>query len=462
MRLRLIFSFVLVVVLSITGVVLIALVSTQREVRSFMTGGMNRLEAIQSNLEQYYQTHGSWEGAGLLLQSSIPMMPGKGPGLGNGQGMMNSLLVLADSNGTRLADSTGQPTSGQLSSAEKEGALVLRSGLRTVGYLYYKGGMGFTSGDESFLVTRLTVAALIAGVVAGSLALILALFLAYRLVRPVQELTHAAHEMAQGDLSQRVTARGKDELAELGHAFNFMANSLQTAQTSRRAMTADIAHELRTPLAVQRANIEAMLDGVYPLTTDNLAPVLEQNHLLTRLVEDLRTLALVDDGQLKLEMTPTEIGPLSERLITRFRPQAEAHGVKLILNPSAVPIAPIHLDPMRIEQILSNLISNALRYTPSGGQIEITLVRNPGGVTIQTHDSGPGIPEEALGQVFERFYRADKSRSRSEGGSGLGLAIARQLAEAHGGTLTAANHPQGGAVFTLSLPSRLPGKDDQK
>jgi two-component system sensor histidine kinase BaeS len=286
------------------------------------------------------------------------------------------------------------------------------------------------------------------------------------LMRPVRELTLAARRLGERDLSQRVRVSGKDELAELALTFNRMADSLQQAQENRRALTADIAHELRTPLAVQRANLEALQDGVYPLTPENLAPVLEQNLLLTRLVDDLRTLALADAGQLTLERTPTDLVALVERMVERFQPQAAPRSIALRLDaPSATsteyPL--LTVDPQRVEQILSNLLSNALRYTPDGGQIAIGFVLTGGlsgvrtsgssksSVQISVRDSGPGIPPEALPHVFERFYRVDRSRSRAEGGSGLGLAIARQLAEAHGGTLTAANHPQGGAVFTLSL-----------
>ena len=451
MRLRLTLSFALVVALSIAGVVLIALSGTQREVRSFMSaGGMARLETIQDNLEVYYKTNGTWEGAEALLGISHGMGQGQG-----GQGMlMNGLLVLADADGTRLANSSNQPVSGTLTEEELDRSLALKSGLSTVGYLYFEGGMLYSSGDESYLVTRLANAALVAGLIAGTLALLLSLFLGYRLLRPVQELTRASHGMAQGDLSQRVRVEGSDEMAELARTFNSMADSLQSAQTSRRAMTADIAHELRTPLAVQRANLEALLDGVYPLSPENLAPVLEQNHLLTRLVDDLRTLALVDSGQLKLETVFSDLSTLAEHMILRFVPQAEKNNVRLIFTQPPKPLPAVEVDPQRIEQILSNLISNALRFTPAGGQIEVTLSSQPRQVSLQIHDSGTGIPEDSIGMVFERFYRADKSRSRAEGGSGLGLAIARQLAEAHGGTLTAANHPQGGAVFTLTLPVR--------
>ena len=167
--------------------------------------------------------------------------------------------------------------------------------------------------------------------------------------------------------------RGSDEIASLGKTFNHMAESLERAETSRRAMTADIAHELRNPLAVQRANLEAMQDGIYPLTVENLEQVLEQNRLLTRLVEDLRTLALVDAGQLTLERTPTDFPALVQRMVDRLTPTASAHQVKLSLELPAAPIAPISLDPLRVEQILGNLLSNALHHTPEGGQISLKL-----------------------------------------------------------------------------------------
>jgi signal transduction histidine kinase len=205
-------------------------------------------------------------------------------------------------------------------------------------------------------------------------------------------------------------------------------------------------------LAVQRANLEALQDGVYPLTTENLAPVIEQNHLLTALVEDLRTLALADAGQIELVRTPTDLSALVGRVVERFQPQALNQQVKLIITPPVIPLPEVLLDPTRLEQILNNLLSNALRYTPAFGQVEIAIASTPKTALVRVHDSGPGIPSEALPYIFERFYRVDKSRNRAEGGSGLGLAIARQLARAHGGDLTVANHPSGGAVFTLILP----------
>ena len=257
--------------------------------------------------------------------------------------------------------------------------------------------------------------------------------------------------MAEGDLSVRVDKKGTAELLTLGNVFNHMALSLEEAEQNRRAMTADIAHELRTPLAVQRANLEAMQDGVYELNPENLSKILDQNRLLTRLVADLRTLSLADAGELKLEKSKTDLSSLVKRVAERFEMQAGQKGIGIEI--SVPPTGKIfNLDAQRVEQIIHNLLQNALRYTPAGSKVSVSLEYQGTAALIRVHDSGSGVPQESLPYIFERFYRADRSRSREEGGTGLGLPIARRLAEAHGGTLQAENDPQGGAVFTLTLP----------
>jgi two-component system sensor histidine kinase BaeS len=448
MRLRLFLSFLLVIVVAVVGVAWIVQLGTVREVRAFMFGGgMGIITEMQASLEDYYAANGSWDGVEVLLSTS------RSHGMGQGQGgMMNQRLRVADAQGVVVADSAGTTVGTSLTTSERDAATVLKVNGETVGYLVAQGGLGFTQGDETFLLTRLNQAALIAGLAAGSLALVLAVLLAMQLLRPVRALTLASRRLAQGDLSQRVVVRGKDELAELGHTFNFMAGSLQQAEESRRAMTADIAHELRTPLAVQRANLEALQDGVYPLAAENLQPVLEQNRLLTRLVDDLRTLAMADAGQLTLVLAPIDLRVLLEGVVERFRPQATGQGVRLEVEPTHTHLPLLNLDAIRVEQILTNVLSNGLRYTPTGGTIWVGMQGMGPEVAVTVRDSGPGVPEESLPFVFERFYRVDKARARAEGGSGLGLAIARQLARAHGGELTAENAPQGGAVFTLRLP----------
>lgn len=453
MRSKLILSFGLVVLVTIAIVVLVARLGTTQAVRGFMyRGGMTGSEDLVTTLEEYYTANNSWQGVESLFGGSGMHGMGRGQGAaGGGQGMMNQRFRLADANGNLIYDSNLRSATGSLSSTEQDSAVELKDGRQTIGYFLAEGGINFTRQQETNLVNRLTQAALTAALIGGGLALVLALFLAYRLLAPIQQLTRAAGKLSQGDLSQRVPVQGKDELARLGQTFNSMAEGLQRLGEARRAMTADIAHELRNPLAVQRANLEALQDGVYPLTPEQLQPVLEQNLLLTRLVDDLRALAMAEAGQLTLERIPSDLGQLAARMVERFSAQAEAAGVRLSLE--ATPNLPkIEIDPGRVEQIITNVLSNALRYTPQGGRIDLQVSRQGGALQLTVHDSGSGIPTEALPYIFERFYRADRARSRAEGGSGLGLAIARQFAEAHGGTLTAANHPQGGAIFTLSLP----------
>jgi signal transduction histidine kinase len=469
MRIRLVLSFILIVLVSVGSVVLILRQNTASEVRAFMfRGGMTGSEGLVGSLEDYYQTNQTWRGVEILFtaqgmgQGMGHRGQGMGPGMesNQGAGMMNQRLRLTDEQGNILIDTATETTNGRLSNNELNRAVPLVVNGHTVGYLLPEGGLGFTRTDETALINRINRAAITAGLIAVVVSLLLASLLAYRLMRPVRELTKAANQLAQADFTQQVPVHGNDELADLGRAFNQMAASLEEAELSRRAMTADIAHELRNPLSVQRATLEALQDGIYPLTTENLKSVLEQNYLLNRLVEDLRTLALADSGQLSLECTPTDLTALVKRLVERYKPQADSRGITLMLSiPDHCPLT--SLDPGRVGQIIGNLLSNALRYTPDSGRIDIEVNCPYEGSTnsnqmdliqLSVHDNGPGIPPEALPHIFDRFFRADRARSRDEGGSGLGLAIARQLAQAHGGNLEAQNHPQGGACFILTLP----------
>lgn len=455
MRLRLILSFTLVVMVSVTSVVIIARLGAMREVGRFMfRGGMLEVETLVADLEDYYRSRDSWQGVESLF-SLMGQGQGHG-GQGMGFGMMNQRLRLADEYGNLIVDTAGLASPSNLTSEEQVQAIPLLIDRRTVGYLLPEGGVPFNRSDERLLVNRINNAALLAGLIGGGLSLVLAFLLTYRLLKPVQELTQASRRLASGDLSQRVPIRGGDELADLGKTFNQMAGALQQAEQNRRSLTADIAHELRNPLAVQRAQLEAILDGVYPLASENLVSILEQNHLLSRLVDDLRTLALADSGQLDLHKQLADLAELVQRVIDRFKPQSEANQIALIFEKLTGPLPVLFVDPGRIEQILSNLLSNALRFTPRGGQICLSMSSSANQVELQVRDSGPGIPSEALPRLFDRFYRVDSSRSRQAGGSGLGLSIARQLAEAHGGTLSAANDPTGGAVFTLTLKTNNP------
>jgi len=456
MRWRLFVSFILVALVSILSLLILVRQGAIQEVRTYMfRGGVVGLEGIVSELEDHYQKNRTWSGGDQIIsgtgQGNRRGNQGNMPGLG---GMMGQSLLLTDEQGNIVADSRNPNAYGRIDQSELKQGIPLQVNGATVGHLVHEGGMVFTSGDETELLSRLTRSAYIAAGIAIIFALLLALLLSIRLLKPVRELTQAAEDLSDGDLAKRVSIQGDDELAMLGRTFNQMAASLENAEQSRQAMTADIAHELRTPLAVQRAQLEALQDGVYAPTDDNLSALLEQNILLTRLVADLRTLAMADAGQLQLEKTATNLGQLAAMAADQFRPQAAEHGIEIQFSQQEG-CRDIVIDPGRVEQIIGNLISNALRYTPQNSWVKIDFHCTDSEAVLTVRDNGPGITESDQEHIFERFYRADQSRSRAEGGSGLGLAIARQLAEVQDGQLTVRNHPGGGAEFQLTFPLNL-------
>lgn len=291
------------------------------------------------------------------------------------------------------------------------------------------------------------------GVVAGGLGIVLGLVLARGLVQPLDRLVQAAHRIAQGDLQQRVPVTGSTEVAALATAFNGMASSLEQAEQMRQQLVADIAHELRTPLSVIQGNLQAMLDGVYPLEPAELTIIYDETLLLSRLVADLRELAQADAGQLRLTLEPVALCPWIEHAVAVLAEQAETQGITLqVAVPSDLPL--VLADRDRVRQVLHNLLLNALRYTPAGGQIIVqgAVVSAGAAVEVAVRDTGIGIAEADLPYVFGRFWRADRSRGRERGGSGLGLAIAERLVAAHGGRIGVESQVGQGSRFWFTLP----------
>ena len=443
MRLRLFFSFVIITVITLVGVAYFAIQGSGRLVQEFVgRGGLLGAEKFVVDLELYYQQNQSWQGVEQLFASR---------GQGTGRGRAGGNLGLVDNQGNFLYPVNSNYTSEERAALLENGIKLQEDG-RAVGYLVHLGDTAL-SGQQlvESMIQLIRRASLNAALIAGVISLVLALAGSYLLQKPVADLIQVVESIASGDLTRRAIVKSPQEMKRLADSFNAMADSLQRAEQNRRDMTADIAHELRNPLAVQRANLEAIQDGIYPLSQASLEPLIEQNRLLNRMVEDLRTLALADAGELSLITRPTHLKALLERTVDRFKIEAGEKMVNLnLLLPDTSLI--MELDPERIEQILHNLIQNAIRFTPPGGVVQITLQTGQSWVTITVHDSGPGIPPESMPFVFERFYRADPARDRTEGTTGLGLSIARKLAEVHHGSLTAQNHPDGGALFTLKLP----------
>jgi signal transduction histidine kinase len=268
---------------------------------------------------------------------------------------------------------------------------------------------------------------------------------------PISNLAKAAHRIGKGELSVRVPARGSRELVDLAETFNKMAADLQHAETLRTNLLADVSHELRTPLTVLEGNLRAALDHVIPLDEAGIANLYEQTRHLIRLVNDLRELSLAESGQMSLEKQPTDINALLADTLQALEPLAVEKNIQL-LNQSA-PLPEIPVDGIRIRQVLFNLLSNSLRHTPPGGSVTVTGTKTAGEIRLSVADTGEGLEPAQLAAVFDRFYRADKSRSRETGGTGLGLAIVKAIVEAHGGRVAVQSAGKGqGSAFSVSLP----------
>ena len=276
-------------------------------------------------------------------------------------------------------------------------------------------------------------------------------FLAGRAVRqlaaPIGEVMEAAERVAGGDYSARVQVRGAGEVGRLTHSFNQMTERLQANETQRRALLADVAHELRTPLSVIRGNVEGMLDGVYPPDEAHLGPVLEETAVMARLLDDLQTLSTAEAGVLRLHRERVDPLALAQDAAAALRPRAARAGVSLDVR-GAAPVPEVDVDQVRIGEVLANLLTNAIRHTPRGGAVRVLVSPAAGGVAFAVSDTGPGIDARDLPHVFDRFVK-----SADSGGAGLGLAIARSLVEAHGGRITAQSAPGQGTTMRFVLPA---------
>jgi len=292
-----------------------------------------------------------------------------------------------------------------------------------------------------------------AALVAGLVAIALAFLFSHFITGPVNALKASAQRIRDGDLTQRVRLTSSDELGELASAFNSMASQLDAKETSRRHLLADVVHELRTPLSIIQGNLEAWRDGVVAPTPEAVAPVHEEAVLLSRLITDLRDLSLAEAGQLSLAHETTDMTALARAVVSTFSGRAEAQGIDLgVTVDEATP--PVVIDPGRVRQVLRNLLDNALRHTPPGGRVQVTVQPGSHGfVATSVTDTGSGIHPDDLPHVFEHFFKADPSRERSKSGSGIGLAIVKQLVEAHGGAVRARSTLGQGSTFSFTLPA---------
>jgi signal transduction histidine kinase len=294
---------------------------------------------------------------------------------------------------------------------------------------------------------------LVFGVLAGGLAaVVLAVTFARGILRPIGALTTAAQRMERGDLSQRVRVTSNDEIGQLSHAFNAMADAMSRTEQLRRSMVADVAHELRTPLTNLRGYLEALRDGIAEPRTETIDSLYEEALLLSHLVDDLQDLTLSDAGRLSLRPEPFEAAALLTASVQALHPQAREQGVELVVDP--LPRLPlVYADPQRIGQVVRNLLTNAMTYTPPGGTVRLRAESCGSMIRVDVQDTGCGIAPEHVPNVFERFYRADPSRARATGGAGIGLALVKQFVDAHGGTVGVVSSPGHGSCFSFTLPT---------
>lgn len=291
---------------------------------------------------------------------------------------------------------------------------------------------------------------LLAGAVAASIALVLARVLARGMTKPLRQMARAAAGMATGDYSQRVEITSRDEVGQLAQTFNKMSAELAGTERLRRDLVANVSHELKTPITALRAHLENLLDGVEEPDPATLEVMLAQSDRLSRLVDQLLELSRLESGDLPLHKEPMALRPLVDQVMSEVE-VARGAGVG-VHNEVRSDLAHLDADQERVHQVLFNLLDNAVRFTPEGGEVTVTASRENGRCTVSVLDTGPGVDAEHLPRLFERFYRVDPARSRAGGGTGIGLAIAKSVVEAHGGRIWAESSPGQGSAFRFDLP----------
>jgi len=397
-----------------------------------------------STLEGYYLASGNWQG----VETAFDSMP-----------ELDSMSTLLLDEEQRIIldqrlDSASDPLStlsvGDVYDIQnKDVVFNLSANDKTIGYLV----LTPFSFSQRFSFARAIVFPV--GVISSLLAtflVIVANLLMRRFVNPLADVIYAANAVTAGKLDTRIATEGPQDLRTLSESFNVMASSLERNDRERRDMLADIAHELRTPLSVIRGRLEGIIDGIYTENGPQVSTALEQTYLLERLVDDLRLLTLAEKRQLVFDKTNVNVGNLIDSVLELLSAQAKEKQISLAFAEQSGDLT-AHLDPQRLEQVLSNLVGNALRYVPEGGRVWVTAHKTDDGLQVTVNDNGTGVPEADLPFIFDRFWRKEKSRSRASGGTGLGLAISKQLIEAQGGEISARNLPEGGLQIILLLRS---------
>ncbi|MEA3336183.1 MAG: ATP-binding protein [Chloroflexota bacterium] len=426
-------------IVGLTGAVLVASFVGLRTQQAFDLFVLDRYQVdLVERLGNYFERNGSWQGVGNSVLR-LPTRP----------------VVLADANRVVRWAASRTMLGHELRQEMASRSIPIKHNGEVIGLVLFldhgPSRLASRGSPEADFIRRLREAVIFGAMGAALIALILGIILARSISGPVRELTAATKVIAQGELGHQVQVRTQDELGELAESFNQMSQDLARASQLRRQMSADIAHELRTPLSVIMGYTEALSDGKLHGSPEMYDAMHGEVRLLGHLIDDLRILSLADAGELPLHRRPTAPVDLLERTAVAYGGHAAADGITLQVG-AAQDMALIDVDPDRMAQVLGNLVSNALRHTAQGGTVLLSGSVSGDNVILSVQDSGSGIEPEHLPNIFKRFYRADEART-GNGESGLGLAIAKSIVEAHGGSILAENVPGAGARFSIVLPT---------
>jgi signal transduction histidine kinase len=397
-----------------------------------------RSDQILSRLYLHYWDKRSWEDVQSVVEDTAHVS--------------GTRIILVGVNGTVVGDSKGEFLGTNYTDSSSD-PLEMFLGAELLGKVYITSDPAAEPYVAPFLRLSASInrSLLLGGSVAIGIALLLTFMLSRRMTSPIGALASAARRLGHGDLSERVRLQGEGEVAALAEAFNSMAADLEYAEQLRRNMVADVAHELRTPLSNIRGYLEAIHDGMIKPDAAVIRSLNEEAALLSRLVNELQELSLAEAGELKLVYQAEDITSLVRQAATPWQPQLTAGEISLSLElPDDLPL--VNIDWQRVNQVLHNILENAVAHTPKGGTINVAASEKGKWVEVRVSDTGEGIPAEDLPHIFERFYRVDKSRARATGGSGLGLTIAKRLVEAHGGTIAVQSKLGEGSRFSFTLP----------
>jgi signal transduction histidine kinase len=443
---KLILAFLSIGIISVAIIFVPAIWNTKAEFIRFLSD-QNQSDIV-TRLSNYHSQYRSWNGVEriLMLERGEP-----GPGRGGPQPNQRYPFTLTTENGIVIVPNQTYRRGEHVPQSDLEKGISITEDGQVIGVLVPI-PMPFEGRPrEVEFIERTTRILLYSALIGAVIALLLGIFLSRTLTRPIRELTQATHAVSEGNLSHQVPVRSNDELGELAQAFNKMSAELLRSMNTRKQMTADVAHELRTPLSLILGHAEGVHDGVLQPTRENFEIIREEAVRLEHLVNDLRTLSLADAGELAIQLQTIEPGRLLQEVASVYQFQAQRKNITLDLD-VASPLSPIEVDPGRMTQVLTNILDNAVRYTPESGQIVISAKEAKEQIEIAIQDSGPGLKADDLDLIFERFYRTDSSRHREDGGSGLGLAIARSIVQAHGGQLSASTETGKGLKVIITLP----------